>query len=77
MWKGYLKEERVKSFIDGYRKIYLHTSGHADKESIKMLMELTTPNMVIPIHTEAPIAFNEIYSKAKLILLKDGEEFNL
>ena len=77
MWKGYLEEERVKSFIDGYRKIDLHTSGHADRESIKMLMELTTPNMVIPIHTEDPTAFKEIYNSAKLILLKDGKAFNL
>ncbi len=75
MWKGYLKEERVKAFIEGYRKIDVHTSGHADMETIKKLMEITAPDVIIPIHTEAPSAFNGIYNKAKLILLQDGEEF--
>ncbi len=77
MWKGYLEEERVKSFIDGYRKVDVHTSGHADIEAIKMLMEMTTPDIILPIHTEVPTAFEEIYNKAKLILLQDGEEFIL
>jgi ribonuclease J len=75
MWKGYLEEERVKAFIEGYRKVDVHTSGHADIEAIKMLMEITTPDMIIPIHTEVPTAFNGIYNKGKLILLQDGEEF--
>jgi hypothetical protein len=38
-------------------------------------MEITTPDMIIPIHTEVPTAFNGIYNKGKLILLQDGEEF--
>ena len=75
MWKGYLEEERVKSFIEGYRKADVHTSGHADIEAIKMLMEMTTPDMIIPIHTEVPTAFEGIYNKAKLVLLQDREEF--
>ena len=75
MWKGYLEEERVKAFIEGYRKVDVHTSGHADIEAIKMLMEMSTPDMIIPIHTEAPEAFDGIYNKAKVILLQDGEEF--
>ena len=74
MWKGYLEEERVKAFIEGYRKVDVHTSGHADIEAIKMLMEITTPNIIIPIHTEVPTAFDGIYNGAKLVLLQDGEE---
>ncbi len=77
MWKGYLEEERVKSFVEGYRKVDVHTSGHADLGAIKMLMETTTPDMIIPIHTEVPTAFDGIYSKTNLILLQDGEEFIL
>lgn len=75
MWKGYLEDERVKAFIEGYRKVDVHTSGHADIEAIKMLMEMSTPDMIIPIHTEVPAAFDGIYNKAKVILLHDGEEF--
>ncbi len=75
MWKGYLEEERVNAFIEGYRKVDVHTSGHADLSAIKLLMEMTTPDIIIPIHTEMPTAFNGIYNKAKLVLLQDGEEF--
>lgn len=77
MWKGYLDEERVKALIDGYRKVDVHTSGHADLGAIKMLMGLTTPDIIIPIHTEVPTAFDGIYNKAKLVLLQDGEEFTM
>ena len=70
-------EERVKAFIDGYRKVDVHTSGHADSGAIKMLMEMTTPDIIIPIHTEVPTAFDRIYNKAKLVLLQDGEEFTM
>ena len=38
-------------------------------------MEMSTPDMIIPIHTEVPAAFDGIYNKAKVILLHDGEEF--
>ena len=50
---------------------------HAKKvmEKLKMLMEMSTPDMIIPIHTEVPAAFDGIYNKAKVILLHDGEEF--
>lgn len=75
MWKGYLNDDRVKDFISGYRKIDLHTSGHADVAAIKMLLEITAPEIIIPIHTEVPAAFQGIYDGAKTVLLQDREEF--
>ena len=75
MWKGYLGQERIKSFVDGYRRVDLHTSGHADTEAIKMLMQKTTPGIIIPIHTETPNAFVGIYDGGRVVLLQDREEF--
>lgn len=77
MWKGYLDEDRTKAFIDGYRKVDVHTSGHADKIAIEMLLRLTCPDKVIPIHTEAPTAFRGIYGNAQMVYLQDREKFTV
>lgn len=74
MWKGYLQEDNIKDFIDGYRKEDVHTSGHANKKDIEMVIKKITPDQVIPIHTEIPQAFKDICGDSRLILLNDGEE---
>lgn len=76
-WLGYLNGnnedyKRIQSIVpDKY--IYLHTSGHANPKSIKKIIEITNPNIVIPIHTEEKEKIKEITDKA--IILEDNEEF--
>ncbi len=58
-WSGYRETEDMKHFLSeceqlGLEVVTLHTSGHADYESIKMLVETVNPDEIIPIHTEAP-----------------------
>ena len=58
-WSGYRETEDMKRFLDhcsalGLEIVTLHTSGHADYEAIKKLVETVNPNEIIPIHTEAP-----------------------
>jgi ribonuclease J len=76
-WLGYLKNDNEE-----YKKIqeivpndyiYLHTSGHASPEAIKKVIEVTSPDIVIPIHTDEKGNINKLTNKAKL--LEDGEEF--
>jgi len=56
MWEGYKDKEETKTFLDSiknygiYDIIDLHTSGHADRETIKLLNKLNAKK-VIPIHT--------------------------
>ena len=53
-----------------------HTSGHADIETLKMLFDTVKPkNGIIPIHTEAPDKFKELFTDQNIILLKDGHVF--
>lgn len=61
-WKGYLKEEYKKDFeyMQSFVPkdyIYLHTSGHADFESIKKVCKILKPKILIPIHGEKPEEF--------------------
>ena len=58
MWYGYIeKEDKLKNFIDEIKNMgiefkELHTSGHADINSMKKLNEKVKPDKTIIIHTE-------------------------
>lgn len=73
MWSGYLKEPENSAFVEGFPLDKLHTSGHADISAIKMAVEITQPEVIIPIHTEAPQLFRQVAGDRKVLLLNDGE----
>ena len=56
MWEGYKEKEEMKNFFEELKKygicdiIDMHTSGHADKETISLLNALKAKK-VVPIHT--------------------------
>ncbi len=63
LWSGYKEQPEMKIFIDackemGLKIITLHTSGHADGDTIKALIKHVNPNEIIPIHTENPDWFD-------------------
>lgn len=79
MWQGYLDETQsaynprlVAALGEDYE--YLHSSGHCDMESLEKLLTQLHPKGIIPIHTDNPRGFAEIFSdKWPVILLDDGE----
>ena len=81
MWNGYLDESKAaynpalaKSVGDEYR--YMHTSGHCDMKSLEDLITELDPKAIIPIHTDNPRAFADLFcDKWPVILLDDGEYF--
>lgn len=83
IWNGYLDETKAaynpalaKSFGNEYR--YMHTSGHCDMKSIHELISELDPKAIIPIHTDNPRAFADLFcDKWPVILLNDGESFSL
>lgn len=76
MWDGYKEKEDTKIFLEevknyGIKEIVdLHTSGHADRKTIKLLNELQAKK-VIPIHTTEPEKLKEILDN--VILVKENE----
>ena len=85
MWKGYLDEDNpasnqnfvafVEPFKDKYE--YKHTSGHADVKTLGLLFDTVKPKCgIIPIHTESPDKFKELFIDHKIILLQDGHTFD-
>ncbi len=76
MWNGYLKSARMQRLMNFFASknmevIYLHTSGHADVETIKRITQACRPQLIIPVHTEHPERFREIFNNA--IAAYDGQ----
>lgn len=80
MWEGYKEEESVIEFLKevdalGITIIDLHTSGHADIRTIKKVMELLNPRIIIPIHTTNKSKIKELFKTA--VILEDNEEMGV
>ena len=57
LWEGYKQEEIYKQFLDkmdelGIDVFSYHTSGHADHTTIKQVIDIVSPEIIIPMHTE-------------------------
>ena len=80
MWDGYRTKpgSTIPAFLNLVgRWETLHTSGHASHRDIKTLIDISKPDVVIPMHTENPSMLQTICSYANIKLLNDGEEVAL
>lgn len=81
MWSGYVEnEEKLRNFIDEIENIgielkKLHTSGHADINSMIKLNEIVNPDKTIIIHTENREKGKKIFNG--IMDLNDNEFFKL
>ncbi len=79
MWDGYKEKNEMKEFLENIKKygiydiIDLHTSGHADIKSIRMLNSLKAKK-VIPIHTTNPEELKNILDNVYLPKLNENIE---
>jgi ribonuclease J len=65
-WEGYKKDPKTKHFLEFFdsrnlETISLHTSGHADIQTIKDFVRDLNPVKIIPIHTANPEKYQEIF----------------
>jgi len=77
MWEGYLQKEYTGKFIDYLKRLQfkvfkIHTSGHADIETLKKMTEVIKPKCIIPIHTFGGSEYKNLFSYP-VKELKDGE----
>lgn len=79
MWNGYVKEgsdayneNLAKSLNEDFD--YMHTSGHIDMADLREFFRLLHPKGIIPIHTDKPEAFAQLFGdEFPVTLLSDGE----
>lgn len=71
MWHGYLDQNaNLKNALSGFRLTELHTSGHADSNTIDRVISTTKPKMIIPIHTDMP---DQLANSQSVRVVNDGE----
>lgn len=76
MWKGYIDKPEMRDFIDfmqsrGVSMHVLHTSGHADSETIHQLIKTVYPRFIIPVHTENASWFEKYEDISYIVDEKD------
>lgn len=80
MWDGYKEDKSLSNFLNkveelGIDIITVHTSGHADLMTMKLLNDLLNPKKTIVIHTEDNSKAKDIFNG--IIELEDNEYFEL
>jgi len=78
MWDGYKKEETTKEFIDflvgkGMTEKQIHTSGHADRDALKRMIEVLKPKNLVSIHTFEGGEYGKIFTGTKVQKINDNE----
>lgn len=81
LWEGYLKKPDTKKFIEYFEHRNftfhsIHTSGHADIDTLIQIVEAIKPHNIVPIHTFNSGDYNKIFN-CHIVVLKDGEMVNL
>ena len=78
LWSGYREETKQKDFESflagrGFTIESAHTSGHADTETLRLLISSLNPKQIIPIHTFSPERFTEFSDSDKVRIIQNGE----
>ena len=90
MWQGYLNpkhpayDEGLSTFVKRFGSLvkYIHSTGHADKETLAKFIECVAPRKyIVPFHTENPVGFKELNIEDKykdiVIFPDDGDTLEI
>jgi ribonuclease J len=77
MWDGYLQKPDVQKLVRylkdrGFSLHHIHTSGHADLQTLEDMINAIRPEKIVPIHTFYGSEFPAIFG-SKVVILKDGQ----
>ena len=82
IWSGYWDEpntERFRRWVKGYCEVVkdIHSSGHADIASLQRIVKFVQPKHLVPIHTDSPNRFAELFPDSSIISSNDNEVMNI
>ena len=82
IWSGYWDEPQIARFRQWIEANCeqlpdIHSSGHADIASLQHIVEFVNPKHLVPIHTDSPERFAELFPDSKIILPNDHEVIDL
>ena len=78
IWGGYWNEpntERFRYWVEEHCDAIkdIHSSGHADIQSLQRIVEFVRPKTIVPIHTDAPKRFCDIFVNDNVKCLDNNE----
>ena len=78
IWNGYWDEpstERFRDWVEEHCEAVkdIHSSGHADTQSLQRIVEFVRPKTIVPIHTDAPKRFCDIFVNNNMKCLDNNE----
>ena len=78
IWSGYWNEpstERFRGWVKEHCEVVkdIHSSGHADTQSLQRIVEFVRPKTIVPIHTDAPKRFCDIFLNDNVKCLDNNE----
>ena len=81
LWEGYLQDysmQKMMRFIKRKKmKFYqIHTSGHAEIDTLKKVVKKLKPGKIVPIHTFYPDKYSGLFNR-KIEQVSDGEVFEV
>jgi len=79
LWEGYLPDDAMQKMMRFIKKkkmkfYQVHTSGHAEMDTLKKMVEKLKPGKIILIHTFYPDKYGDLFSQ-QIEQLLDGEVF--
>lgn len=75
LWNGYFDDEQKKFWEDKTNKIsYIHSSGHIYEKELIEFVNKVKPKTIIPVHTNNPQKFKEIFNNFNVKIAKNMEE---
>lgn len=82
MWSGYLEQPKTKAFIDhlnskGFSFHQIHTSGHADIETLKDMVTAMKPKNLVPIHTFDGDDYKDIFKDVNVRRATNKEKIEI
>ena len=82
IWGGYWNEpntERFRDWVEEHCEAVkdIHSSGHADTQSLQRIAQFVNPKTIIPIHTDSPSSFSSIFCDYNIRALNDNEDITL
>lgn len=82
IWGGYWDEsstDRFRSWVEGHCDVVkdIHSSGHADTQSLQRIVEYIRPQTIIPVHTDSPSRFGKLFPENHILFLSDNLSIEL
>jgi len=81
LWEGYLQDYSMQKMMGFIKKkkmnfYQVHTSGHAEIDTLKKVVKKLKPGKIIPIHTFHPDKYDDLFSQ-KIEQVSDGEVYEV